>query len=230
MRVTFRPFPEKLTPLTAEADAVHVWTAPLDPPPAAAAELHAVLSDAERARRDRFRLPAAGGQFAHTRGLLRHLLAAYTGVPPAGLRFDTTVDGKPYLVGGHIQFNVSHTAGLAAFVVAARPAGVDVERVREVASADGLVGRYFTPAEIERYHSLPEAARPTAFLRGWTCKEAVLKGVGCGTRGLERCQVEIDPGRPPRVYQAPDGGRWELTCWVPAAGFVGAVAVGEGKE
>lgn len=229
MRVTFHPFPENLTPLTAEVGEVHVWTASLDPPPAAAAELHAVLSDAERARWDRFKLPAAGDQFAYTRGLLRHLLAAYTGVPPAGLRFELTPDGKPYLVGGRVQFNVSHTAGLSAFVVAARAVGVDVERVRAVASADGLVGRYFTPPEIERYHSLPEAVRPAAFLRGWTCKEAVLKAVGCGTRGLECCEVEIDPGRPPQVYEAPDDGRWEVTCWEPAPGFVGAVAIGEGK-
>lgn len=225
MRVTVRPFPSPPTPLELGATDIHVWTAPLAPPPLPPVELHAVLSDAEQARRDRFKLPAAGAQFAHTRGLIRHLLGAYTGVPPAGLRFEISPDGKPYLADGRVHFNVSHTAGLAAFVVAARPVGVDVEGVREVASADGLVGRYFTPAEIERYHSLPEAVRPAAFLRGWTCKEAVLKGVGCGTRGLENCEVEIDPGRPPQVYRAPFGGWWELVCWEPAPGFVGAVAV-----
>lgn len=160
---------------------------------------------------------------------MRYLLGAYLGRPPAELRFELTADGKPSLFSGStetpIQFNLSHTAGLAAFAVAAVPVGVDVEQVRDMPNADGLVERYFTAAERERFRTLPAELRTAAFFRGWACKEAVLKGVGCGTRGLERCEVEIDPRLPSKVSMAPDGGPWALTCWEPADGYVGAVAV-----
>lgn len=225
MRLTFRTYPETLPRVDLPAGEVHVWTAPLDPPPLPPAVLTAPLSVAEQARRDRFAVPAARSQFAYARGLLRHLLAAYVGRSPAELRFDVSPDGKPALADCGIEFNVSHTAGLAVFAVSSVPVGVDVERVRDLATAAGLVDRYFRPAERVRFSGLPDDLRTAAFFRGWTCKEAILKGVGCGTRGLEQCEVEIDPRSAERVYAAPDGRPWAVTCWEPAAGYVGAVAV-----
>ena len=64
-----------------------------------------------------------------------------------------------------------------------------------------------------------------AFLRGWTCKEALLKGVGCGSRELAGCVVELDPDRPPAVILSSDGRPWQVACWQPDAAFTAAVAV-----
>jgi 4'-phosphopantetheinyl transferase len=103
--------------------------------------------------------------------------------------------------------------------------GVDVEAVRELASRDALVERFFAPAERAQYAALPGELRPAAFRRGWTCKEAVLKGIGCGTRDLDRCVVDLDPRCQPRVIGPPEtAAAWALTCWEPEPGHVAAVA------
>ncbi len=207
----------------AEPGVVHVWRADPDRPPVPPADLLAVLSPAERERHARFRHPQAAARFAHGRGLLRLLLADHLGVLPADVPLAVTADGKPEAPGGP-HFNLSHTAGQLLIAVAGVPVGVDVEPVRVVASADDLVRRWFHPAERERYEQLPADVRPAAFLRGWTCKEALLKGIGCGSRELGGCVVELDPARPPAVRLSPDGRPWRVACW-KADGFAAAVAV-----
>jgi len=138
-----------------------------------------------------------------------------------------TADGKPVLEGiDGKHFNVSHTDGAAVFALSDVPVGVDVERHSPTRDLAGLVKRYFTPEECEQFHDLPDEAKPAAFLRGWTCKEAILKGIGCGVRELANCSVDLDPTRPPRTIRTPSGcGVWELTTWTVVDGLVAAAAV-----
>ena len=226
MRVLIRQFPEGDGPLAVGAGEVHVWQARLDT--ASVDELRDLLTPDERARADRYRHPKTGGQFAAARGLLRVLLGRYIGCPPAAVPITVRPDGKPEVggpAGDAVRFNVSHTDAVAVFALARSDVGVDVEAVRTPASADALVERFFAPTERAQYLALPGELRAAAFLRGWTCKEAVLKGIGCGTRDLDRCVVDLDPRRPPRVVGPPaTSAAWELTCWEPGPGFVAAVA------
>jgi 4'-phosphopantetheinyl transferase len=93
------------------------------------------------------------------------------------------------------------------------------------------VERFFAPPERDQYRGLPGELRPSAFLHGWTCKEAVLKGIGCGARELDRCVVDLDPRRPPRVVgPAATAAGWRVVCWRPGPGYVAAVAVATGGE
>jgi 4'-phosphopantetheinyl transferase len=226
MRVHVRPFSTPAGRLTLAADAVEVWQASLEAPPVAVAELEAVLTPEERARGERFKHPRIRDQFVCARGLLRVLLGRYLGCPAAAVPIVVAPDGKPALTSGEVEFNVSHAGGLAAFAVADRPVGVDVEAVREVANADALVERFFASGEAEQYRGLPAGLRPAGFVRGWTCKEAVLKGIGCGTRDLGRCVVDVDPRRRPAVVgPAETAAGWSVASWAPRAGYVAAVAV-----
>ena len=135
-------------------------------------------------------------------------------------------DGKPMLAGRELQFNVSHTDGVLIFAVADVAVGVDVERLRPMPSAAGLVERYFSPEERRQFSTLPEALRALGFFRGWTCKEAVLKGIGCGVRELDRCVVELHPEGPPAIL-GPEttAAAWRLVTWHPTAGTVAAIAI-----
>jgi 4'-phosphopantetheinyl transferase len=226
MRVHVRPFPTHAGQLALPADTVEVWQASLEAPPVSVEHLEAVLTPEERARGERFKHPRIRDQFARARGLLRDLLGRYLGCPAASVSIGVAPDGKPILTTGAVEFNVSHAGGLAAIAVAARPVGVDVEAVREVANLGALVERFFAAGEAEQYRGLPAELRSAAFFRGWTCKEAVLKGIGCGTRDLNRCVVDVDPRRPPRVIgPAETASRWAVAGWVPRAGSVAAVAV-----
>lgn len=193
-----------------------------------------MLSVEERSRYERYLHPRAKSQFARCRAALRAVLAGYLGCEPEQVRFDTLPDGKPTLAGkfgpSGLEFNVSHTDGIGLIAVASSPVGIDVETARPVETADALVGRFFAPPEREQYHRLPADDREAGFLKGWACKEAVLKGVGCGARGLEGCLVDVDPREPARVVglsgpAAALGTRWGLGWWQPRKGVAAALAV-----
>lgn len=204
---------------------------PLDDTPPDPAAVRGGLSADELARFDRYQHPRAKAQFARCRLTLRTVLAGYLGCRPGEVRFRYDPDGKPAVEGtAGPHFNLSHTDGAGVIAVAGVPVGTDVENAREGPNADALVERFFAPAERDQYRALPPPLRPAAFLRGWTCKEALLKGVGCGARGLEGCVVDLDPRRPARVVGlhgavAKLGPTWGLACWPVAEGIAAALAV-----
>jgi 4'-phosphopantetheinyl transferase len=204
----------------------HVYTATLgDPTP-----FVGFLTADERDRAGRFRLGRVRDQFIAARGRLRALLGHYLRMAPREVPVRYADGGKPHLPAGYpLHFNLSHTEGLAVFAVGRARVGVDVERCREIPDADGLVSRFFSRRECEQFNALPPGARPAAFLRAWTRKEAVLKAIGRGVQSLDCCEVTFADGEAPAVVaidgDAGAGPRWELFTWEPAAGYLAAGAV-----
>jgi 4'-phosphopantetheinyl transferase len=168
----------------------------------------------------RYKIAKAREQFVIGRGLLRGLLAGHLGVPPAAVPLSYLPSGKPVLTGiaSPLHFNVTHTDGILVLAAGRHRVGVDVERLRHLADADGLVGRYFSQAEGVAFRALPERHRPAAFFRGWTCKEAVIKAAGATVGSLADFDVELHPECPPRVNAVRDpqlaGPGWALTEWL----------------
>lgn len=191
---------EKFGPLSLSDHEVHVWYAPLDLHTPQLAQMRSVLSADECARADRFHFERHRVVFTLSHGLLRHLLAAYCGAPAAEIAF-AQLPGKPVLAEPHgstLQFNLSHTEGMAVIgLTRSCRIGIDVERLRALSDADLLVERYFAAEEIIAYRSLPSAARPRAFFRGWTRKEAFVKALGAGLGyPLHDFAVSLEPGSP----------------------------------
>jgi len=179
-------WPATGAPPPLAAGTVHVWHASLDLPVAAIAPWLAALDAEERARAARLVLPEKGRQRAASRAILRGLLGAYLGVPPAQVRIENGPHGKPRLVEGDghsLSFNVSHSRGEALFAFAtAGEVGVDIERVDPRADTDGIARRFFADGERRAIETLPEEQRRVAFFRCWARKEAYLKvrGIGFG--------------------------------------------------
>jgi 4'-phosphopantetheinyl transferase len=189
-----------------------------------------VLSDAERGRAHTYVMTWVRDQFVVSRGVLRRVLGHALRTDAKRIELITREDGKPVLADESrgLHFNVAHSGGWVAVAVAGADVGVDLETVREVPYAADLVKRFFAPEEQRQYAGLPGERKPAGFLRGWTCKEAVLKGVGAGMRAVDACAVCLDPTLPPRLiaYRGrPEGERWGLGTWTPAEGIVAAVAV-----
>ena len=187
------------------------------------------FDESELARRDRTTHPRAKFQFTRGRLILRNVLGKWMGLAPKGVPIRLSADGKPVLDSPYdtFHFNVSNTEGFIAFVFSNTPVGIDVECHRPGRDLPGLVKRYFAPNEVKQFESLPLELRDAAFLRGWTCKEALLKGIGCGVRELANCEVELDPRLPPRAKKLPrEAGEreWELHCWTVCEGVEAAVA------
>jgi len=168
-------------------DEVHVWRAQLDALPG----LRPLLSPDELARADRFLRPQDRDRFIAARGALRTILAQYTGVAAAGLRFLYGEHGKPYLSQGQLHFNLSHSHGLALYAIARFEVGIDVERIRETTHSMKIAERFFSPAEATELKALAPDLRPAAFSRAWTRKEALVKGIGLGIAALRKDHPDI---------------------------------------
>lgn len=179
--------------LTPRAE-VHVWTVPLQPP-------------ARQGARD----------------AMRAILGTYLDLPPDSVEIETTSEGKPYLAGRELHFNLSHSRDVALVAISGHaPVGIDLEHARRFRAPDRLARRICSERE---YAALARfgwegggmAAAQQELLRLWVRKEAVLKGTGAGlSRALSDFDVLDDV--------VADGWRC-LDLPSPATGFHAALAV-----
>ncbi len=198
-----------------------------------------ILSDDERGRALRFVRVRERRRFARCRAALRQILGAMLDQPPESLRFKAAAVGKPELDQGPgvvapIRFNVSHSAELGLIAVCLeREVGADIEKVRHITESVRIVGSFFTPSEQTAFAAIPEIDRDVIFHRGWTRKEAVLKGIGSGIGGLSSKQETgfgTTPLAPRFTLATPDPrvDRWLLWEAAPRPGFLAALAVDAG--
>lgn len=212
-------------------DEVRVWEIPLEEPPLPISDLWGCLTGEERARAEGYRVERPRQQFVIARGLLRILLGRFLNQVPELVALSVTGVGKPILAGTaqFPHFNVSHTDGLALIAITHRPVGVDVERMRPIADADGLVARFFSSFERDSYRSLPPDLREAGFFRGWTSKEAAIKAAGLSVSCLDDFDVELDPRQQARLVSARQprlsASRWAMASWRPRKGYAATVAV-----
>ena len=191
---------------------VAVWRVELDPDNREA-EMRAVLSAEESERLRRLDRTEVGRRWLVSRAALRELLAAELGVEPAAVRLQLGEHGRPRLDPaahpGGLEFNLSHSGELALIAVAHRlRIGIDVERLRPGRDPLRVANRYFSPAEVAAVRAIPAADRPEAFLRYWTAKEALAKGLGLG---LQAPSGELELVRQPGGALAPVGKpEWRL--------------------
>ena len=119
-------------------------------------------------------------QFMACRAALRRLLAAHCKCAATEVPLQTSAHGKPTLAMPGIHFNVSHTQGLGVIGLSTRtPIGVDVESIQTpIKNPMRLAQRFFHPNETAWLAA--QSDLPTAFIKLWTLKEAVIKAEGCG--------------------------------------------------
>ena len=166
-----------------EPGMVEIWMAWLDAEEDTFARLQATLSDDER---ERAAVKESGSQrrFVTARGILRELLASYTGVLPTELAFEYSEHGKPGVLtaaGGGPRFNISHSGDLALFAFSPDlEVGVDVEQVRARPRLDEIAEKYFSDTEAEMVAGLMDEERDSLFATYWTRKEALYKATGTG--------------------------------------------------
>jgi 4'-phosphopantetheinyl transferase len=199
-----------------------------------------LLSDDERARAERFVFERDRRDFTAAHALLRSTLSRYADVPPTAWRFETAANGKPFLAAQdssraqpesarpELRFNLSHTHGLVACVVAdGCDVGIDVESIdRRLDLA--LANRFFSAVETAWVKAAPPEDGVRRFLELWTLKEAYLKAIGKGLwHPLDTVIFEVGEDgditfRPPPGV---DAAAWQFALSAPAARYRLAVAV-----
>lgn len=222
------------TPPSLGQAEVHIWYIQLEALLAELPQLSQCLSRDERERADRLRFEHLRSRFILSRAALRYLLAPYLNRAPQGLLFDYHPRGKPYLVDEPtFAFNLSHSENLAVYCFAwQHPLGIDVEYLRDVEGLT-IAERYFSPSETNTLRTLAPTQQQRAFFRYWTCKEAYLKAVGTGLiDALGQVELMLSPTHPAQLVRLAgdeqQAQRWALQEFVPARGYVGAIALPRG--
>jgi len=201
-----------------------VYTADLDAEPVD----DSALSDDECERAARFRFDHDRRRFVAGRSALRSLIAAYLDVAPAEVAFGYGPQGKQFVPGSMLSFNVSHSGGCAVYAFGScHEIGVDVELLDHARYGDDVTERFFSPDEVATLQALEPAMRPLAFLRCWTRKEAFIKARGEGlSLPLHEFDVAFAPGTRPRIlrtaWSAHEPAEWTL-CDISGFG-PGAIA------
>ena len=139
------------------------------------------LSGDELARAERLHSDLDRARYIVGRAALRSVLADGLGCSPITVRFSYGRNGKPRLEGdgGHVEFNLAHSGGDAVIALAERVAvGVDIELLRPIGDVESLARLVFSDVERRELELAPEPV--SAFLNGWTRKEAYVKALGLG--------------------------------------------------
>jgi len=223
------------SPAGLSKNEVHVWRIDLETVSVAEERWRTLLSPDERGRAERFRFPQHRQYFTATRALLRTLLGAYLSANSGELVFRYTAREKPFLSAGfsgdRIEFNVSHSGGVALMAFAqGRALGVDVEQVREQADHEAIARRFFSENEQHQLAAVGAPERHLAFFRCWTRKEAYIKATGDGlSLPLQDFDVSVDAASGNALLSTrPDPKealRWSLRDLAAGDGYVAALCV-----
>ncbi len=117
--------------------------------------------------------------------MLSRMLSRFAEVSPAEWRFVAGPFGKPAISYpadyADLQFNISHTRGLAACAVALNcPVGVDVEAITRQTDCAMLAQTVFSARELAAWRATAPDLQQRDFFRYWTLKEAYIKACGLG--------------------------------------------------
>ncbi|RCW23885.1 4'-phosphopantetheinyl transferase [Ciceribacter lividus] len=221
-----------VAPLAPESVRL-LWLRTTDLPDRYLERWFALLNLSEQARATRFRHRADRAAYVAAHALLRHMLSEALGGDPRAWTFETGLSGKPELAAStrsRLHFNISHTRGLVACVIAGVPVGVDVE------ASDGnvpsAVAERFAPGERAMLAKAAGAEYRSIFFRLWTLKEAYLKATGEGLSGrLDSPAFQLDPLRV-TLWPSENGSAepsnpdaWRFFEFLPCDGYRLALAV-----
>lgn len=212
--------------------AIHLWQVSLEPSIVPIDLYLEMLSTDEQNRASRFYFERDRQRFIVGRGTLRMLLGRYLNTEPKQVKFEYGNRGKPWLAEpfaqSQIQFNVSHSQGLALYAIACgREVGVDVEQVRPIRDLDRLAARFFSAQEYANLQQLTSEARLEPFFGYWTCKEAYVKACGVGlAQPTREIEVLLELGQECflRIAGCEETAKtWSLKLLQLANNFVGAI-------
>lgn len=181
----------------------------------AMSEAYADLDDAERARAASFVFARDRDRFVRAHGYVRRKLGGFVGLAPRDVPIVAGEGEKPFVEGGRVSFNLSHSGSLAVLAMTGgADVGIDLETLdrtdRLEDDLDGLASVCMTGEEQAALAILPPAQRVRRFLSYWTAKEARMKLTGEGM-ALEPHTIALDlsDGRPVG-YLRPRGPRADL--------------------
>ena len=221
-------------------DELHVWL--LRPEmvtdEAVLAAYAASLSDAERARQQRFHSERDRQLFLVSHGMLRRVLSQYVDVAPPQWEFLPGAFGRPAISAPDnlppLRFNLSHTPGLVACVISLESdCGVDVERLRATRNPQAIARKMFATSELAELDGRTGPDYLEWFFRYWTLREAYCKAIGLGiARAPKNFAFQVSSAGSIAIHFEPEdmdtASQWQFACLRPAGEHLVAVAAHTG--
>lgn len=210
---------------------VHIWRAELNVSPVVLESYQAILSAEEADKARRFYFEKDRRHWTVARGVLKRLLGSYMQQEPRTITFQYNAYGKPALTGTQsLQFNISHSHELALYAFTnTQPIGIDVEYMRSNIDYTEIAEHSFSAAEQAEFRSISQLQRSGAFFKGWTSKEAYIKGRGMGlSLPLHLFDTSLDPQQPAALLASREESQeehWSLHTLSPGPGYAGALAI-----
>lgn len=225
--------------LLLSREIVHIWRAVLDLSERSIHQLKRSLSIDEMIKAERFNFEHHKNQYIIARGILRLILACYLSIEPVSIRFCYEKDGKPRLQNASgrtdIQFNLSHSDGLALYVFTrGNKAGIDLERIHDFPEMEQIVEQFFSAKERALFCALPASEKKKTFFNWWTRKEALMKATGIGLSYTSQ-QIDFLPTDKKSIESLEilrnvgDHTKWSIWDVRPAEEFAGAVVIEKGN-
>jgi 4'-phosphopantetheinyl transferase len=193
-----------------------------------------VLSWDERSRAGGYAFERDRIRYIVARGLLRLLLGRYLNTDGCAIQFSYNAFGKPALAGsfaGKLHFNLSHSGDWVAYAFARdRKVGIDIEPLRYGKPWHDMASSIFSKNELAEFVEIPKPEKTRAFLRGWTRKEAYVKGRGEGlSYPLDAFDVPLAElgGRTPAAIRdhADRNARWSVCSLDLMPGYASALVM-----
>ncbi len=166
----------------AEAHTLDVWRVRLSQHFASLEQLESLLDEREHQRAAAYRFPELRQRYIGRHGVLRLILACYTGKLPSDIQFEFGPSGKPKLPPhfGAVQFNLSDSGDIAVIAVAGdAEVGVDVEQINRSRPPLEILPQ-LAPSEQIAVEAAEPSRRAGALYQIWVRKEAYLKSIGAG--------------------------------------------------
>jgi 4'-phosphopantetheinyl transferase len=175
--------PEDFSPALAAPrnGAVHLWHCRTRRDPARLCQAWSVLGPSERDRADRLSLAVEREGFILRRAMLRDVLAAYTGLPPAEVVLLIGDWGKPSLGWAGRDLHCSLAGAGPHVVVAIRTGGtvgVDIETLPVRPELVATLQRMLPPLARSGGAGSQDETDDLRLLRCWTAMEAGVKATG----------------------------------------------------
>lgn len=229
-------------PLPLPADEAHVWfvDAGGSGGERLASSPFALITDAERARHDRYKFEHSRREYRTTRALVREVLSRYASVAPEQWQFAANAWGRPEISGPsgapRLRFNLTNTQGMVAIIVSSEhEVGLDVEPLDRDSETTAIADRYFSPSEVRALFSLPKDEQRARFFDYWTLKEAYIKACGMGLAiPLDHFSFQIEPAKPIGISFHPkrddDPAAWQFAQHRPTPRHLLSAAIRRGPR
>ena len=165
--------------LKAECN-VYIMPADIFSEPSLRAKALSVISDERRTRLEKYCFEKDKDLSLTAEFLLRYALYKHGIISSVSSRISLLCgkDGKPYIEGNPVYFNLSHSKEYAVCAISDVETGVDIEAIR---SADlKLAERFFASEETAYLKSVSPDSVDAEFTRLWTLKESFIKAQGKG--------------------------------------------------